>query len=154
MKNRNSILVAVVALAPLTANVAVASDRDDVTAVVKQYDDAFNRGDMKAWNSLCTDKAVIIDDFAPHVWQGATACGDWWNAFQATAKQGGMTNGRVALGEAWHVAVTGDRAYTVYPTRFTFMANGKRVAERGVWTLVLQKLAGGWRIAGWGWAQH
>jgi|SRR5215469_6424310 len=154
MKKHASTLIVVVALAPLFANPVAASDRDDVMATVKQYDDAFNKSDMKAWNALCTDKAIIIDDFAPHVWQGANACGDWWNALDAEMKKSGISNGAVTLGQAWQVTVTGDRGYAVYPTHFTYRLKGKPASERGVWTLALQKLAPGWRITGWGWAQR
>lgn len=154
MKRHALTLVAVAALAPLVAGPAVASDNDDVMATVKHYDQAFNKSDMKAWNGLCTDSAVIIDDFAPHVWQGATACGDWWSALDTYMKQHGITNGTVTMGTPWHVEITGDRGYAVYPVHFAFRLKGKPVAEPGVWTLTLQKLAPGWRIAGWAWAQH
>lgn len=154
MTKRSSILVLFAALAPLVAGPAVASDNYDVLATVKQYDQAFNNGDMKAWNGLCTDKAVIIDDFAPHVWQGATACGDWWSALDVYMKQHGITNGAVTMGVPWHVEITGDRGYAVYPAHFVFKLKGKPVSEPGVWTLALQKLAAGWRISGWAWAQH
>src|SRR5439155_643924 len=59
-----------------------------------------------------------------------------------------------AIGKALHLAVTGDRAYAVYPTRYSYTQNGKPVKEEGVWTFALQKVADGWRIAGWAWAQH
>ncbi|HEX9158748.1 MAG TPA: nuclear transport factor 2 family protein [Rhizomicrobium sp.] len=154
MKRPVSLLVAAAALTLPVANVAVAADREDVMATVKQYDDAFNKNDMKAWSALCTDNAIIIDDFAPHVWQGSDACGGWWKAFDASAKENAIANGMVTLGEAWHVTITGDRAYAVYPTRFTYRLKGKPVSERGVWTLALQKVAAGWRITGWAWAQH
>src|SRR5262249_41504399 len=151
MKRCISLIAAVIGLAPLAANYASASDRDDVMATVKQYDEAFNKNDMKAWRALCADNAIIIDDFAPHVWQGADACGDWWNAFGASAKDSGIANASVILGEPWHVTITGDRAYAVYPTQYTYRLKGKPVSEHGVWTLVLQKLSAGWRIAGWAW---
>ena len=154
MKNRDIAFLALTTFALLMANPAAASDKDAVAAVVKQYTQAFNNNDRKALSSSCTDNAVVIDDFAPHLWQGANACGNWWNDFAATAKKQGIVNGMLTLGDAWHLYVTGDRAYAVYPARFTYKMNGKPVAEQGVWTFALQKLAAGWRIAGWGWALH
>ena len=39
--------------------------------------------------------------------------------------------------------------------RWMILALATAVTESGaVWTLVLQKLTGGWRVAGWAWAQH
>jgi hypothetical protein len=52
------------------------------------------------------------------------------------------------------VTVTGDRGYAVYPSHYSYKLNGKSVVEQGVWTFAMQKAAGGWRIAGWAWAQH
>jgi hypothetical protein len=104
--------------------------------------------------ALCTAQTIIIDDFVPHSWQGATACADWVSALGAYALSKGITNENVTLDKPWHVTVTGDRAYAVYATHYTYKVKGKPVTERGVWTFALQKLAGGWRIAGWAWAQH
>lgn len=154
MKIHASVFVAAAALAALLARPVVALDTDGVMATVKQYDDAFNKNDMKAWSALCTDNAIIIDDFAPHVWQGRDACGSWWQAFGGSAKDGGITNGMVTLGKPWHITVTGDCAYGVYPTQFAYKLKGKPILERGVWTFALQKVAAGWRITGWAWAQH
>ncbi|MGH6877735.1 MAG: YybH family protein [Rhizomicrobium sp.] len=154
MRGSILIMVGALALTPLVVTPALASDKADVMATVKQYDDAFNKNDMKAWDALCSDQPVIIDDFAPHVWQGANTCSDWWNALDAANRKSGMSDGKVALGDPWHVAITGDHAYAVYPTRYSYMMDGKAVSERGVWTLVLQKKPAGWRITGWAWAQR
>ncbi len=148
---RKMILAAAAALA---VSPAFASDQSDVAATVKQYNDAFNKGDAKSAEALCVAQTIIIDDFAPHAWQGASTCTDWYNALAAGDKKDGITNGMVTLGKAWHVAVTGDRAYAVYPTHYSYTMKGKPVMEQGVWTFALQKLAAGWRIAGWAWAQH
>ena len=140
--------------AALVVSPALASDETDVMATVKQYNDDFTKGDTQSEVALCTPQAIIIDDFAPHAWQGATACADWAAALDTLNKKDGDTSGFVTLGKPWHVAVTGDRAYAVYPTHYTYKHNGTSVTEQGVWTFALQKLAGGWRIAGWAWAQH
>ena len=51
--------------------------------------------------------------------------------------------------------VTGDRAYVVVPATYTYKQKGKPVTESdAVWIFAMQKLASGWRIAGWAWAQH
>jgi ketosteroid isomerase-like protein len=138
----------------LAATPAVASDKSDVVAVINHYNDSFNKNDAKAAEALCTSQTIIIDDFAPHAWQGASTCADWWNALNAGNKRDGITEPKVTLGKAWHVTVTGDRAYAVYPTHYDYKLNGKATTEQGVWTFALQKMADGWRIAGWAWAQH
>lgn len=140
--------------AALFALPAIASDKSDVTATIKQYNDDFNKGNVSAAVALCTDKTIIIDDFPPHSWQGNTTCGDWASALAAYDKSKGIANEVVTLGEPWHVTITGDRGYAVYTTHYSYTMNGKPVTEAGVWTFALQKLTAGWRIAGWAWAQH
>ena len=146
--------ITAMALALLAATPATASDTSDVVAVINHYNDSFNKNDAKAADALCTSQTIIIDDFAPHAWQGASTCADWWNALAADSKKRGITEPKVTLGKAWHVEVTGDRAYAVYSTHYDYKLNGKPTTEQGVWTFALQKMADGWRIAGWAWAQH
>ena len=146
--------ITAMALALLAATPATASDTSDVVAVINHYNDSFNKNDAKAADALCTSQTIIIDDFAPHAWQGASTCADWWNALAADSKKRGITEPKVTLGKAWHITVTGDRAYAVYSTPYHYKLNGKPTTEPGVWTFALQKMADGWRIAGWAWAQH
>jgi len=152
MRARN--LTLCIALTALGLTPALASDKTDIAATINQYNDAFNKNDAKTANALCTSQTVIIDDFAPHAWQGATTCDDWWKALGVSDKNQGISNEIVTLGKAWHLTVTGDRGYAVYPTHYSYKLNGKAVVEQGVWTFAMKKEAGGWRIAGWAWAQH
>ena len=148
---RGIILVAAVAL---VAAPAFASDKSDVMATVTKYNDVFNKGDIKAMVAMCAPDAFVIDDFAPHAWQGANTCADWAAALFASDKTNGIANEAVTLGKPWHVSVTGDRGYAVYPTHYSYKLKGKPVVERGVWTFALQKSAEGWRVKAWAWAQH
>ena len=127
---------------------ATASDRSDVIKTIVQYNSNFAA-------TLCAPQTVIVDDFPPHVWQGADACSNWSSDLDVYNKKRGITFvSIVALGKPWHVTVTGDRAYAVYPTHYFYKLNRKPVTEQGVWTFALQKLAEGWRITGWTWAQR
>ena len=146
-------LAAAFMAASAAATPAFGSDKGDVLAVVNRYSDYFSKNDVKAV-SLCTDHAIIIDDFAPHVWQGEKACADWWRAFRADNERSGIANGVVKLGKPWRVSVSSDDAYAVFPITFSFTHNGAPATSRGVWTFALKKLAVGWRIAGWAFALH
>ncbi len=140
--------------ASLVGGRAAASDAADAMATVNQYIDGFNKSDAKTMVAACASPANILDDFPPHVWSGATACADWWNAFTATAKKAAFTDNVVTVGKPWHVDVSGSLAYVVVPTTYTFKDHGKAVATAGVMTLVLKKTAAGWRITSWAWADH
>jgi hypothetical protein len=139
----------------IAAGLAAASEKSDVMAPVHQFVDAGNKGDTKAALAACAAQASIIDEFPPHAWQGATACSDWWNDFDAYNKKNGITDGIVTLGKSRHIDITEDRAYVVVPATYSYKQNGKQVTESGaIWTLALQKVATGWRITGWAWAKH
>jgi hypothetical protein len=138
----------------LAATPAFADDKSDVLATAKAYVDDFNKGDTAAASALCTGQAVVIDDFAPHIWQGATACADWAAALEAFAKMQGITDSKVATGKPKALSTTGDRAYAVLPAKYTYKQHGKPVNEPGLWTFSMQKLDAGWRITGWSWASE
>src|ERR1700761_6803321 len=133
----------------LAASPALADDKADALATVKAYVDDFNKGDTAAASALCTGQATVIDDFAPHLWQGATACADWAAGLAAFAKAQGITDPKVAVGKPKALSTTGDRAYAVLPAHYTYKQNGKPVNEPGLWTFSLQKREVGWRITGW-----
>jgi len=124
---------------------AAASDKSDIEALVTAYNKDFAAGD-------CAPQSAIIDEFAPHAWQGATACADWLAAFNADSKANAITDAVVTIGKPAQIAVNGDRAYAVYAARYDFKKKGKPVAEKGVWTFAFEKQAGGWKIAAWTWS--
>lgn len=142
------------ALAVLAAAPAFASDKTDVRKAIDQYVQAVNKNDQKTWAGMCADNAVIIDDFAPHVWQGANACSSWWTAFAEEIKQAGITDGKLKPGKAWQLNVAGDHAYVVLSTNFVYKEKGKPTTNQGVWTLSLHKQNGTWKISGWSWAMQ
>jgi hypothetical protein len=134
---------------------AIASEKTDVMAPVHQFFDNLNKGDMKTALAACAAPSSIIDEFPPHHWQGATACADWANDFDADSKKNGITDSIVTLAEPRHVDITGDRAYVVVPATYTYKQNGKPMTEAGsIFTAALQKVAAGWRMTGWAWAKH
>ncbi len=92
-------------------------------------------------------------DYACRSARGSTRDNDS-AADEFSRRNNGITEPKVTLGKAWHVAVTGDRAYAVYPTHYSYKLNGKPTTEQGVWTFALTKMADGWHIQGWAWAQH
>lgn len=149
--------IAVPAIALL---IAFASVRPGVAAnagamaTFNQFIDGFNKGDAKTAVAACASPASVIDEFPPHHWQGATACADWFRAFDAVAKGAGITNATVTLGKPWHVDVSGDVAYIVAPATYAYKVRGKPASESGIFTLSLTRGAAGWRITAWAWAKH
>jgi hypothetical protein len=148
---RKLIIVSIVAL---VVSPAFASGKTDVMAVVHQFGDSLNKGDVKTALAACAAQSSIVDEFPPYHWQG-NACADWANDFDAFNKQSGITDAIVTLGKPRHVDITGDRAYVVVPATYTFKQHGKRMTESGsTLTVALQKVDAGWRIVGWAWSKH
>jgi len=144
----------ILALSLLAAAPAVADDKTDAAAVVHQFIDAFDKGDVKAAVATCADEASIIDEFPPYSWHGAGACSQWAADFDADAKKNGITPGAVTLGKTRHLDVVGDRAYVVVPAAYAYNQKGKAVNETGATlTVALQKGAAGWRMVAWTWAR-
>ena len=51
---------------PASAQQTPASVTADVMAVVLQFVDGFNKGDLKMLSAACAEQASIIDEFPPH----------------------------------------------------------------------------------------
>jgi ketosteroid isomerase-like protein len=153
---RPNLLLAALAAALLAAPspaAAAPADSAGVTAAVKHALAAFNSGDLKAWAAACDSPASVIDEFAPHEWQGPTACADWAKAFVVDEKTNAISKPRVVLGTPWHVSVTGDRAYVVAPATYEYNDHGKPARETGSFmTFALRKTAAGWLFTGWTWS--
>ena len=157
MPKRIATLVSVLILGLPCASSAqtAASPRSEVMAIVRQFVDAFNKGDVNAMSAACANEGAIIDEFPPHEWHGADACAKWAHDFDTDAKAHGITDPVVTLGKPTHVDITGDQAYVVEPADYAYKANGKAVKEVGsIITLTLHRQATGWRITGWAWAKH
>ena len=131
----------------------VGSIMTDPMAAVRQYVDAFNRGDAAVMATTFTGGS-ILDGMAPHVWQGPTATQDWYRDVLIEGKQHGASDYFITLGEPLHNNVTGDSAYVVVPATMTFKLRGQEITQVGaVFTVALRRLAEGWRIAAWAWAK-
>ncbi len=130
------------------------SDATDPMAAVRLYIDCFNRGDIAAMTATCDVPMSILDGMPPHVWHGPTASQDWYRDVLITGEREGASDYFIALGEPWHVIVTGDHAYVAVPTTMSFTVRGKRVKQSGsVFTVALRKLAADWHLAAWAWAK-
>src|SRR5258708_7461504 len=144
-------LAAVIAVAVFASGAASASDKTDAMAVVHKWVDSFNKGDGKTGSSYCADGALIIDDFAPHVWQGSGACASWYKDYAAFAAKMQITAPSVALGKARHLDIDSGYAYLVTPTTLTYTKAGKQITDKAIDTMALKKGRSGWQITGWAW---
>jgi len=146
---RLTLVAAVFALSsPLLAQQA------DVMATVNRFIDGYNKSNAKQLASACADQTSIIDEFPPHEWHGKGACLAWFKDYNIDAKKNVITDGLVMPDKPSHVDVTGDRAYVVVPSNYTYKQKGTPMKEVGsMWTFALRKGVSGWRIIGWSWSK-
>lgn len=135
-------------------NGVAAMSTNDPMAAVRQYIDAFNKGDAKLMAATFTVPGAILDGMAPHLWLGPTAAQDWYRDVLVEGEQHGASDYFVTAGEPLH-DVTGDSAYIVVPATMTFKVRGKQVTQSGAaFTVALRKLPR--RVAhsaAWAWAK-
>ncbi|HEX3653959.1 MAG TPA: nuclear transport factor 2 family protein [Rhizomicrobium sp.] len=143
---------AVAAALLLMAAPVYASDETDIVAVITKMNDAMNKNDNKTAAAAYAANATIIDEFAPHYWNGANVYDSWTNDFAAMAKVQGDTDSLVTLAKPAHITASGDHGYAVIPAIYTFKEHGKKKTEHGLWTFAMEKSGGEWKIAGWSWA--
>ncbi|PWT82047.1 MAG: hypothetical protein C5B58_08910 [Acidobacteria bacterium] len=126
---------------------------DPLTAV-RQYIDAFNKGDGDAMASTFAVSGSILDGMSPHVWQGPRASKEWYRDVLIEARKHGASDYFVTLGEPLHNDTTGDSAYVVVPATMTFKLHGQEITQRGaLFTVALREVVEGWRIAAWAWTK-
>jgi len=140
-------------IAAFTTAPLAASDKTEVMTPIHQFANGLNTGDLKSAVAACADDMCIIDEVAPHEWHGAGACSKWLEDFGADAKKNGITDTNVKLRKPRHVDVTGNRAYVLLPADYSFKQNGKRMKEKGLLTIALQKTDAVWLISGWAWSK-
>jgi ketosteroid isomerase-like protein len=141
----------IIVAALLAAAPAAASDATDIAAAVNGYNDTLNKNDFPGAAAYYTASPSIIDEFAPHVWSGASAFMQWGSDYGVYARAEMMTEPFVVLAKPTHVTVEGERGYAVFPANFKFKRAGKPAHELGTMTFAMQKLDGKWKIAGWTW---
>ena len=123
-------------------------------AAIRNYINAFNKGDVEGMSAMFAVPGSILDGMAPHLWLGPTAARDWFRDVLTEGEQHHASGYHVTLGEPLHNNIAGDSAYVVVPASMTFKVHDKQVTQSGAFfTVALRKLAEGWRIAAWAWTK-
>lgn len=127
---------------------------DSPEGVVRNYIDAFNRGDSQAMAACFAEQGSILDGMAPHQWLGPTAASDWYRDVLIEGAHLGAGDYHATIGEPSHNNITGDSAYFVAPAGMTFNFKGQQVRQTGAtFTFALKREDGDWKIGSWAWAK-
>jgi ketosteroid isomerase-like protein len=137
----------------LCAPVAFAANGDDVAAPIRQFIDAFNKGDTATGFAVYAQGEItIVDEFSPYRWTGPQAAQAWAAQYDEHAKATGVTDGLVKYGSPTRVEIEGDLAYVILPTEYLYKEHGKAMQEKGQITAVVHKESGAWKLRGWTWS--
>jgi ketosteroid isomerase-like protein len=139
--------ITAIAVSLLTVGPVLASDQSDIMAVLNQWNDT---DDAKAV-AACADDASVIDDVPPFEWHGPGACSKWAKDYEAFLQKEAMTDVAGTIGKPRQLTITGNNAFAVVPSTFTYTKNGKPSKVTATATFSLHKTAAGWRITGWAW---
>lgn len=136
-------------LAGSSAHAQASASADEATKFVTTVIDKFNGGDVKAWISAQEDNALIVDEFAPHMWAGPGSPQRWLDAYAKDSQANGVSGGRVDYGKPLQATSDGKMAYVVLPTTYRFVQKGTKMAEPGSMTFVMRREGPSWKIASW-----
>jgi ketosteroid isomerase-like protein len=147
---RNAALILTALASSIFASVpAIAGPAEDATSFVTSIIDKFNGGDTKAFVSAHQSDALIVDEFAPHVWTGPGSAQHWLDAYLKMAAAEGVSGGRVDYGKPLQATSDGQTAYIVLPTTYRYAVKGTKMSEPGSMTFVARRAGEGWKIASW-----
>lgn len=133
------------------ASAAQAAD-PAVESVIRQFNTAFNKGDVAGAKALHVAAPVIIDEFAaPYIWTGPQAFDGWIAGLAKSEAAQGKTDGQVAIGAPTREEVSNGRAYVIAPSTYTYRRKGVTYREVAQITFVMAKEASGWKVAAWTW---
>jgi ketosteroid isomerase-like protein len=122
-----------------------------IEAPIHQFIDAFNKGDIKTAAAAHLASVTIIDEFPPHIWQGAGAFTVWAGDLMKHDQAAGISDEAVKLGAVKREVVSGDTAYVIIAATYSYKQKGVTMAEPSQVTSAMKKTAQGWKIAGWTW---
>lgn len=134
---------------------ARASEQSEAVAVVRQFVDAWNRGDNAAVARMVAPSISIIDAVPPYIWQGQSA---------DTLKQWNEDVGRyfaknpvdevlVKLGKADPVLVQDDGAYVVAPATLRTRKHAVWTDDHAILAVTLKRTDTGWLVGSISWAE-
>ena len=101
-------------------------------------------------DNVFEEDVLIVENFAPYIFQGADAVVRWQIGFREHAAT--LSSLKVAFGAPQDFSQTGDTAYFALQTTWTGHSRGKAFEEDGGWAFVLSRYGEAWRIASYAWA--
>jgi ketosteroid isomerase-like protein len=144
-------LISITAASVLFCASAAHAGDPAVEATIRQFGEAFNKGDVSAAKALHVASPTILDEVGPYYWSGPNAFDSWLSDLGKSEAAEGKTDAKVAISAPTRELVSGDRAYVIVPSTYTFKQKGVTLREVAQMTFVLAKETAGWKILAWTW---
>jgi ketosteroid isomerase-like protein len=137
----------------VTAAANAATPEAELMKPIHQFIDSFDNGDAAGAEAAHLSTGItIIDEVAPHIWQGPGAFKAWAADLEKVEKAAGMSEQKVTLGKVNLSTSTGDAGYVSIDAVYSYKEKGVPTREPARMTFALRKTGGEWKIAGWTWS--
>ena len=101
-------------------------------------------------SGFAAEDVVIIENFAPHLFDGPNAVTLWAKEMRRHVQ--GVAGLKHSFGSPQDFHVEGELAFLSLPTHWTGVTSGHTFNEDGGWAFVLVQQRGEWRVRNYGWA--
>ena len=119
---------------------------------VRDFVDAFDKGDAAGAAATQSPDVSIIDEAAPYVWKAPGGFEGWAGALMADAKAKGQSGNKVTLGDVIRDQEDTDTAYVTMAATYSYNQKGAAMSEPARMVFALKKTGDDWKITAWAWA--
>ena len=109
-------------------------------------------GDESLLSAFASKGVVIIENFAPHLFEGEDAVKHWSHKILSWHEQPSDLVLKHRFGPPQDLRVQDNLAFVSLPTHWTISQDGESFEEDGGWAFVLVQEDGEWRVRCYGWA--
>jgi len=109
-------------------------------------------GDESLLSAFASEGIVILENFAPHLFQGHDALERWAKNILSWHEPPSDLVLKHTFGPPQDISVHDGLAFVSLPTHWSFAQSGESFEEDGGWAFVLVQEAGEWRVRSYGWA--
>lgn len=109
-------------------------------------------GDKSLLSVFATKGVVIIENFAPHLFEGPEGVQLWAEKISSWQIPTGNLVLKHSFGPAQDLSIHDGVAFLSLPTHWQIFQNGESFQEDGGWAFVLVQENDAWRVRCYGWA--
>lgn len=128
----------------------MADPTTEMMAPVEKIAHFIATGDKTDLSAFADQGVVIVENFAPHLFEGPDAVSHWASEMRAHTAQ--LANLKHIFGPPQDFTVSGERVFFSLPTHWSGVSKGRHFGEDGGWAFVLTRQGSEWRVLSYGWA--